>query len=185
MRPGAHRHTDTDRASGEGGFTIIEMVVALVILAIVLAPLARVYWSSIRTAGAATHRTDGSSIASREIESMHAVPYAQVGFYADQPGYVSTFEGLTTVSLGSTSPTSGPLVPQIDTQTTGITQGSVDYSVSRYIVWENADDASTTYASAYKRLTVIVSWSDQAGAHTARQDSLLYPGGLGAYQAPM
>ena len=101
------------------------------------------------------------------------------------PGFVSTFEGFTTVSLGSTSPTSGPLVPQIDTQTSGITQGSVDYSVSRYVVWVDAQDASSTYASAYKRLTVIVSWSDQAGAHTARQDSLLYPGGLGTYQAPM
>jgi hypothetical protein len=113
------------------------------------------------------------------------VPYAQVGFYADQPGFVSTFEGFTTVSLGSPSPASGPLAPQIDTQTAGITQGGVDFSVTRYIVWSDAQGASTSYASAYKRLTVIVSWSDQAGAHSARQDSLLYPGGLGPYQAPM
>ena len=109
MRPGTQRDTQEHADPREAGFTIVEMVVALAILAMVMAPLARVYWSSIRTAGAASHRTDGSSIASREIESMHAVPYAQVGFYADQPGYVSTFEGLNTVSLGSTSPTSGPL----------------------------------------------------------------------------
>jgi prepilin-type N-terminal cleavage/methylation domain-containing protein len=169
----------------EAGFTIVELVVALAVLAVVLAPLARVYWSAIRTAGAASHRTDGSSIASREIEGMHAVPYDLVGFYADQPGFSSTFEGDTTVSLGSTSPTSGPLVPQIEPQTDGITQGGVDYSVRRYVVWVDTRDASTTYASAYKRLTVTVSWSDQTGAHTAREDSLLYPGGLGKYQAPM
>jgi prepilin-type N-terminal cleavage/methylation domain-containing protein len=185
MRPRTHPEATDDRVAREGGFTIIEMVVALAILAMVMAPLARVYWSSIRTAGAAAHRTDGSSIASREIESMHAVPYSQVGFYADQPGYVASFEGLTTVSLGSTSPTTGPLVPQVQPQTTGITQGSVSYSVKRYVVWVDAQDASSTYASAYKRLTVLVSWSDQAGAHTAREDSLLYPGGLGKYQSAM
>jgi hypothetical protein len=28
---------------------------------------------------------------------------------------------------------------------------------------------------------VIVSWTDQVGAHTVRQDSIIYPGGLGAY----
>ena len=77
------------------------------------------------------------------------------------------------------------MVPQIDPATTGITQGGVNFSVTRQIVWVGAQDASTTYASAYKRLTVIVSWSDQAGAHTAREDSLLYPGGLGKYQGAM
>src|SRR5207244_5807666 len=63
-----------------------------------------------------------------------------------------------------------------------VSQGGVNYSVARHIVWVSAHDASTTYASAYKRLTVVVSWSDQAGAHQVRQDSLLYPGGLGQYQ---
>lgn len=173
------------RRREEAGFTIVELVIAMAVLAMVVAPLASVYWSAIRTAGSASHRTDGSSIASREIEGMHAVPYDQVGFYADQPGFVSTFEGFTTVSLGPTAPTSGALVPQIDPSTSGITQGGVTFSVVRYVVWVGAQDASTTYADAYKRLTVIVSWSDQAGPHTARDDSLLYPGGLGKYQSPM
>ena len=81
-------------STDEGGFTIVEMVVALAILAMVMAPLAGVFWSSMRTAGAASHRTDGSSIASREIEGMRAVPYAQVGFYADQPGLRIDVRGL-------------------------------------------------------------------------------------------
>ena len=124
----------------EGGFTIVELVIAMAMLAMVIAPLAGVFWSAIRTAGVATHRTDGSSIASREIEGMRAVPYAQVGFYADQPGYDAR-----TVSLGSTSPASGPLVPQIQpgrrtrarpqrarsdpTNASAIVQGGVSYSV--------------------------------------------------------
>jgi hypothetical protein len=157
----------------------------------------------MRTAGVAGHRTDGASIASREIESMRAFPYAQVGFYADEPGYVSTFETFTTVSLGSTSPSSGSLVPKVEPETpdpnaaagyapdpnptnaSPVVLGGVKYSIQRYVVWVNAQDATTTYTQAYKRLTVKVTWSDLAGAHTVRQDSLLYPGGRGAYQGPM
>ncbi len=196
-----------ERAAGRGaredGFTIVELVIALAVLAMVIAPLGRVFWSAIRTAGAAGHRTDGAAIASREIEGMRAVPYAQVGFYADQPGYVATFEGFTTVSLGATSPATGTLIPQMQPETpdpnaatgyapdpdpanaTAIVQGSVHFTVLRYVVWADAHDASSTYTQAYKRLTVLVSWSDQTGAHTAREDSLLYPGGLGKYQSPM
>jgi prepilin-type N-terminal cleavage/methylation domain-containing protein len=184
----------------EDGFTIVELVVSLAVLAMVMAPLAGVFWSSMRTAGVASHRTDGSSIASRELEAIRAVPYAQVGFYHDQPGFASQFEGHDTVNLGSTSPSSGALIPQVQPLTPDssaasgyapdpnpanalpITQGGVNFSVTRNIVWIAAQDASTTYTAAYKRLTVQVTWSDQAGTHTVRQDSLLYPGGLGQYQ---
>jgi prepilin-type N-terminal cleavage/methylation domain-containing protein len=184
---------------GESGFTIVELVISLAILAVVAAPLAGVFWSAIRTAGSAAHRTDGSSIASREIEGLRAVPYGQVGFYDDQPRDVTTFEGLTTVSLGATSPSSGA-VPLMQPETpdpsaavgfapdpnpanvSPIIQGGVKYSVTRNVVWVDAKDSTTTYAQAYKRLTVIVVWSDQAGHHVVRQDSVLYPGGLGTYQ---
>jgi hypothetical protein len=64
-------------------------------------------------------------------------------------------------------------------------QGGVTYSVERYIVWIDAQDASSTYVQAYKRLTVIVTWSDQAGPHEVRQDSILYPGGLGKFNGAM
>jgi prepilin-type N-terminal cleavage/methylation domain-containing protein len=190
------------RNSEESGFTIIELVVSMALLAIVAAPLAGVFWSAIRTAGSAAHRTDGSSVASREIEALRAVPYGQVGFYNDQTGYTATtLDGLTTVSLGTSSPTPGPGVtsPQMQPVTPDpsaaagfapdpvasnanpIVLGNVVYSVWRYIGWSDAKDASTNYSQAYKKLTVIVKWRDQAGAHTVRQDSLLYPGGLGAY----
>jgi prepilin-type N-terminal cleavage/methylation domain-containing protein len=196
----ARRRSHADR---EAGFTIIELVVAMALLAVVAAPMAGVFWSAIRTAGIAAHRTDGASIASREMEGMRAIPYAQVGFYDDQTPHASTFESFTTVSLGTTSPSSGTLIPQLQPATPDpnaaigyapdpypanalpIVQGNVQYTIARYIVWVNAQDASSTYAGAYKRLTAIVTWTDQGGAHTVRQDSLLYPGGQGTYQGAM
>jgi len=190
-------------AASESGFTIIELSAALGLMAIVAVAMTSVFVTAVRTAGEAGHRTDASSIASREIEGMRAVPYSQVGFYSDQaPGYVSMFEGFNTVTLGALSPASGPNVPLIQPVTpdpnaaagyapdpnpanaSPIVQGNVKYSVHRYAVWVNAQDSSTTYTEAYKRLTVLVTWTDVVGAHTVREDSLLYPGGQGKYQGP-
>jgi prepilin-type N-terminal cleavage/methylation domain-containing protein len=195
----ALRHTE------ESGFTIVELVISMALLAIVAAPLAGVFWSAIRTAGSAAHRTDGSSVASREIEAMRAVPYAQVGFYDDQspalpPGAPV---GTTSVSLGATSPAPGnpgspliqPLTPDPNAASgyapdpnpnnaNPVTYGGVIFNVQRYVVWSDAKDPTQNYSNAYKKLTVIVTWTDQAGSHIAREDSLLYPGGLGVYAGP-
>jgi hypothetical protein len=65
-----------------------------------------------------------------------------------------------------------------------ITQGGIAFSVRRYVVWVNSKDASTTYSESYKRLTVVTTWTDQSGPHSVRQDSVLYPGGLGKYEGP-
>jgi prepilin-type N-terminal cleavage/methylation domain-containing protein len=181
----------------EAGFTIIELSVALGLLAVVAAAIAGVFWSAVRTASVANHRTEAAAIASREMEAMHAVPYASVGFYGDETGYTSTFESYTTVTLAGSTPTgTTPLIqPQTPDPSASvgfapdpdpananpIVQSNVRYSVRRYVVWASAKDASTTYTNAYKRLTVIASWSDVVGAHSVRQDSLLYPGGQGQY----
>jgi len=47
--------------------------------------------------------------------------------------------------------------------------------------WVSSSGGDT---AAYKELSVTVSWRDQAGAHSVEQDTALYPGGLGPYQAP-
>jgi Tfp pilus assembly protein PilV len=186
----------------EGGFTIIELTISLGLLALIGAAMSGVFWTAIRAAGAANHRTDAAAIASREIEGMRAVPFGQAGFYADQTGYAANFEGFETVLLGPTSPAGGTLVPQIQPQrpdpsasgvfapdpaaenASPIVQGNVVFTVRRDVVWLDAHDSSSTYTQAYKRLTVAVTWADQAGPHSVRQDSILYPGGQGKYQGP-
>jgi len=188
----------------DGGFTIVELTIAMGLLAIVAASMAGLFWAAIGVAGASAHRTDAASIASREIEAMRAVPYTSLGFYGDQTGYPSggkwvdpkDGQSYDVVTLGaSTGTTAGqiqPLTPDpnaalnfkpdpMPENAQPIVQGGVQFSVQRYIVWANAQDASSTYVQAYKHTTVIVTWSDKVGAHSIRQDSIVYPGGQGKY----
>ena len=146
----------------------------MALLAIVAAPLAGVFWSAIRTAGIAAHRTDGSSIASREIEGMPRRP-VRAGRLLRRPdaGHTSTFETFTTVSLGATSPSSGSLIPQIQPDDARPQRGrrlrarseSDERAPNRpgrrplhgrrgTSSGSTRKDASSTYTQAYKRLTV-------------------------------
>lgn len=162
----------------QGGFTIIELTVALGILAVIGAGMAPVFWSAIKTAGVANHRSTASAMATREMEGMRSVPYASVGFYENQAGYAADFESLETVTLGATAPVPALLEPQ---DAAPEVQRGISYTVERRIVWIDAEDDASTYEDAYKRLTTFISWTDAAGPHTVRQDSILYPGGQGEY----
>jgi hypothetical protein len=198
VRTVAAPSSDAPVRDGEAGFTIIELMVALGLLTIFIGGIAGVFMAGLRTAGTSNHRTDASSLATQAVEGMHAVPYANLGFYGDQTGYVATFDGHSTVSLGTTTPAGSPSATQPQTpdpsaaasfnpdpdptNANPVALAGIPFSIRRYVVWVDAKGPSgATYASAYKRTTVIVSWTDQVGAHTVRQDSIVYPGGLGTY----
>lgn len=155
------------------------------LLAIFGTALAGVFWAGMKASGATSARSDALGLATRELEAVRAYPYTDVGFYDDQ-GAPATFEGLTTVSLGSTTPTG---VTPIAPVTASAPVGPNAFRVERYIVWVDAQavtssSTSTTYVQAYKRSTVKVLWTDRYGSHTVRQDSLVYPGNQGVYVGP-
>lgn len=71
-----------DRRAGRGGvehgFTLLELTVALTILAVGIAGVAQVMGGAFRTAGAGRSRARAVSVATAEIEALRAVPYAQL-----------------------------------------------------------------------------------------------------------
>ncbi len=164
--------------TSDAGFTIIEVVAALFLVAVGFAATMSVFWSDLRTAGVSQFRSAGATVATKETEAVHAVPYDSVGFYSDQSGYVTQFEGRNTVTLGTTAP-AGALAP-----TSVVPVGPITYSVARYVTWADTDPGSGNQPEAYKKTTVIVSWSDQGGSHQVRQDSVFYPGGRLPYAGP-
>jgi len=148
------------------GFTLIELVVTLAIIAIGLVATHRVFLETLDATAGANARTRASAIAAREVEEVQAIPYDQVGLPTGSP---TTFEGVDTVIFdGSTIPHTGP----------SETIDGVVFSITRWIAWE---PGTSPYADAIKRVVAIVGWTDDAGAHEVRADAAVYPGGLGPY----
>ncbi len=160
----------------EGGFTLIELMAALTVLAIGIVSTASVILSSLDVGSQGNTRARAVALATREADSLRAVPYERLGFASTQPGYVATFENGTTVQAAA---------PIVTPEGPDQVSGGRSFAIRRHIVWaDSATSSGTTYTQAYKRVVVLVSWDDRSGGHQARQDTLVYPGGLGAYTGP-
>ena len=66
------------RGSDEHGFTLIELTIALTILAVGIAGVAQVMGSAFRTAGAGRSRARAVSVATAQVEALRSLPYEQV-----------------------------------------------------------------------------------------------------------
>lgn len=158
---------------GEAGFTLVEVVVSLTVLAVGILSTVQVFMSSLGVVGQVSTRARAVAMATEELESMHAVPYDILGFATTQLNFVATFEDRSTVEVPN------PLIEPRSTRAFGAIQATVD----RHVTWDDASspDGTVSYAGAYKRGTVVVSWTDGRSARSVRVDGLMYPGGRGAY----
>lgn len=162
----------------ESGFSLVELMASLTVLAIGIVSTASVIMSSLDVGSQGNIRARAVAVATRDADSMRAVPYDRLGFAATQPSFVPTFEGGSTVQVGD---------PVLTPDGPAQLSGGTSFGVRRHITWADASSATTTgltFAEAYKRISVIVTWTDRSGAHEARQDGIVYPGGRGPYTGP-
>ncbi|MDQ1402594.1 MAG: hypothetical protein QOG03_910 [Actinomycetota bacterium] len=150
----------------ERGFTIVEIVVAMTVMAVGVFGTMNVFLSTLRTTSMGEARTRASALASQEVEAMRSAPYAQVGFATSQTGYRATFESKSTVVVSN---------PVFAPTTTPYTFDGQVFTITRDIVWAPFG----TVTQAYKRVTAQIVWVDKIGTHSVRQDGGVYPGGLG------
>jgi len=100
------------RRADDGGFTLIEVAVAAFILMIAMVPVVDAMYGALSSARSDQALAGVSSIATEQLEKLTALPYAQVGFYANAPGYVSSWEGQPTIELGATGTSATPQLCQ-------------------------------------------------------------------------
>lgn len=149
MQPRRHGNgTDAD----EGGFTFIEMVAALTVLAIGVVAVVGVMNSSFRVASVTASRSKGIAVASMEIERLRSIPYDHL-------------RTLTT------------------TQESVETVGGRSYTVKAAVTVEDEVTGDTRTTAAYHKAVVWVNWTDETGSHDVYQTTLIYPGGLGPFNA--
>jgi prepilin-type N-terminal cleavage/methylation domain-containing protein len=156
----------------EGGFTLLEMMVALLLLALVLAALGPAFYGLLRATSLTSQRSVANGLAVTATEQLRSIPYDQVGFYATPTGCPST----NAVLLGSS--VSDPLAQMATSQTVG----NVSYTIQRCVDWVNSSISGDTLA--YKQAVVTVSWKSTALTMSVSQTSALYPGGESAYSGP-
>jgi type II secretory pathway pseudopilin PulG len=92
-RPGARR--------GEGGFTLIEVLFAGLLLTIVAAPLMTVFLAAQSSQATTRERTGADQLASAQIEYVRSLPYDSIGVVAgNPPGVISATPVAKTVAGG-------------------------------------------------------------------------------------
>lgn len=157
----------------EEGLTLVEMLVAIVVIGFVLMAMASVALASLRSVQTTERVTNATQLGNELLESYVALPYDDLGLYTTDA--TTTFSGTTydgaTLVLFPDPLTPDPSIPPA-TQT--LTRSGVTYEVTTAVVW--IDDTGTPTAQDYKRVIVESRWQGPGGEQTARVEALRAPG---------
>jgi hypothetical protein len=169
----------------EGGFSMAETLLTVMIFGVVTTPLAGMFNGAFSAAAGAAQRTQAVALASSGLALVESVPYSKAGFYADQVGYQPSYDGAPTVTIANTTP--GGYLPSVVPVRTE-TVGTIAYTVTTEIVWVGATSAiggsTSSYAEAYKEAFVTAAWREGGSWQTVTEKTILYSGALGPYSGP-
>jgi type II secretory pathway pseudopilin PulG len=162
------------RARAEGGFTLIEVTIAMGLAAFAFAALGTAMAGGLRTLAVEKTRARANEVATEAIEDLQRLSYDGLGVCAS---------AASTPPSGLNDPVLLPNCPAgaantygqqpCDTTTAGLnipaarytcTRLGRTYTVTRYVVY-------ATPEHTVKRLAVFVDWNDQVGAHQVTQQS--------------
>jgi prepilin-type N-terminal cleavage/methylation domain-containing protein len=175
---GRHRYCSRGPGGGAGhncrrssdGFTLIELMVALMIGTIALVALAATLAAALRVVGLQKSRTQGNEVATEAIEDLQRLDYDHLGVCAPPPGTAPAGLNDPVYLANCSSPAYAepctPTVGQVPSSSYTCTRLGIGYQVRRYVAW---GDSTHTH----KRLAIFVDWTDQAGAHQVAQQSSL------------
>ena len=173
------------RAHGEGGFTLIEVIVAMVITVMVMTSLSYVVISSLKTIQQAKQRETATALATQELERLRALPYDTVTKTDTAASlkagllYATTVAGVTTFSPPSSlvPGVSEPLVINtVSSQWKDVQVDQVTYRVHTYVTRATP----TASGSQPFNLTTIVQWTSSvwpAGRTSIERSTTFSPAG--------
>ncbi len=150
---------------GQRGFTLLELVAGITVLALVAGGFAASVALGFRTVALARQRQTAADLATARLEHLRSVPYNQIAVSpapvhstdATNPDYYVTTDGTGYDIDGSG--TVEPLV--VDAMAGGVLHledpvqvGATVMEIYQYVTW--VDDATIAGTEDYKRVTVIV-----------------------------
>jgi prepilin-type N-terminal cleavage/methylation domain-containing protein len=146
------------RARSDDGFTLVELMASLTLIAVGIVGVIGVMNSSFRVVGSASGRAKATAVATKWVEYLRSLPYDQV------------------------VPSTNLADPYVQKQQEPV--GGLKFTVKYAVTWENEATPpaqGSAAVAAYKKAVVWVTWRDPSGFHDVYQSTLLYPGGLGVY----
>ncbi len=175
------------RANGETGFTLIEVIVAMVITMLVMTTLTYVVVAALKTIQQGKQRQTATALATQRIEQLRAMPYNDVtlGTAASvDPGllYVNQSGGAPyafkpAASLVPGLPAAGE--PLVVNSVSGHWENQqvdkITYQVHTYVTGPFATGSSQTFA-----ITVVVHWTSSVwpnGRTSVERTTTFQPGG--------
>ena len=170
MRRLVERQRRALASTHDAGFTLIEIIVAMVVVVIVMTALLGVLVSSLQTVAQARQRQTATALATRSLEQLRALPYAVVtgpdSTYTPNAGYVTGSAPNYTFA-----PPASMLAGVSETLVVNKYSGmrlapspvldNVSYTVDRYVT----KGAIAAGQQAYN-LTALVSWKSSPSAIT-------------------
>ncbi|HWF73553.1 MAG TPA: hypothetical protein VG186_09425, partial [Solirubrobacteraceae bacterium] len=175
-------------ATDDAGFTIIELIVALLVLIVGITGMFVGFIASQQASLVAERETSMAHIAQQQIEYVEGVPYSKVGMSAapgtstdpTNPDYYVTAGATPTFEWNRTGGTSETL--DIDTSTPGVVLPVQNWSAGRFsgkiydfVTWTTDPKCSPTCPSSqdYKRITVAVTMGSAGQPHPVYVSSVV------------
>lgn len=158
---------------------MVELIMAMLVLAIVMTALAPAYYGLLKAAATTSQRSVANGLAVAATENIRAFPYGEIGYYpavpagSDCPGDPNQPVDPNANPVVLTSST--PLSLGVTTKTVG----RLTYTIQSCVNWVTASIA--TDPSAYKQSVVTVTWTANGITGRVEQTSAIYPGGEGPY----
>jgi len=166
-------------AANEQGFTLVEMMVAILLLAIIFSAMVSVIITSLTSMQREEQRVRATQLAQEELERIRAIEWDCAAIDSSDPDYSSTYGGNTTVVLdpvecGDTSiaPDPSPTVRAVD---------GIDYTVTRNVYWIDdpadgtADAGTDSDPQDYKEFRVDIAWTFRGEAYAYANTSTRVP----------
>lgn len=177
--PGSSRgRADLSGDPGEGGYTIVELMASLTILAIGIVSLMSTLVVAARAASTHRARLNAVFAANMAFEDIRGRPYPEIRLCTCDPDFGQRPQ---TEATGDTVITTDSAQPYVPVRRDPIVLAGVRFEILQNIAWVPYTDPETGvyYQRSFKLVVLNVSWNDHAGRHTIQVEQYLYPGAQG------
>lgn len=157
----------------DDGLTLVEMMVALLVLGVVLTAMASVSIASMISMQRSERVVDSTQLGNEILEEVLALPFEVVGLYdTEATGHFGdiTFEGEDLVLFPDPTGDRDERVPY---PTHTVTRNDITFEVETAVTW--VDDPATPTDQDYKRITILLTWEVRGDERTARTEATRSP----------